>query len=111
MTLNDYQDGAMRTSRADLSRHEHMMNGILGLAGEAGECADLVKKGFYQDGRDVRAALKDELGDVLWYVAEIATAMGWTLEEVAEHNRQKLLVRYPDGFSAERSLHRKEEGP
>lgn len=108
MTLNEYQAVAQRTSRRDMTEGEHLMNGILGLAGETGECADLVKKHFFQDGREVRISLLDELGDCLWYVAEIASAMGWDLDDVAEHNRQKLLVRYPDGFSAERSLHRAE---
>lgn len=108
MTLNEYQDAAHRTSRRDLTEEEHLFNGILGLAGETGECADLVKKNVFQDGRKIGDKLFDELGDVLWYVAEIASAMGWRLDDVAEHNRQKLLVRYPEGFSAERSLHRAE---
>lgn len=108
MTLNEYQDAAQRTSRKDISPDDHLINGILGLSGETGECADLVKKCFYQDGRDIRESLLDELSDCLWYVAEIASAMGWDLDDVAEHNRQKLLVRYPEGFSAERSLHRAE---
>lgn len=50
----------------------------------------------------------DELGDVLWYIGETAAGIGVTLEEVAIHNIEKLKTRYPDGFSAERSLHRPE---
>jgi len=106
MTLNEYQALAQRTSRKDISQDDHLFNGILGLAGETGECADLVKKGFFQDGRDIREDLKDEAGDVLWYVVEVISAMGWTLEEVAQHNVEKLKRRYPEGFSADRSLHR-----
>lgn len=108
MTLNEYQELAQRTSRNDLSPDDHLFNGILGLAGETGECADLVKKCFFQDGRDIRCDLKDELGDVLWYVVEAVSAMNWTLEEVAQHNVSKLKKRYPDGFEAVRSLHRTE---
>lgn len=108
MTLNEYQELAQRTSRNDLSPDDHLFNGILGLAGETGECADLVKKCFFQDGRDIRGDLKDELGDVLWYVVEAVSAMNWTLEEVAQHNVSKLKKRYPDGFEAVRSLHRTE---
>lgn len=107
MTLNEYQSNAMRTTRKDLSPDSHLFNGILGLSGEVGECADLVKKKFYQDGRDIYDNLKDELGDVLWYVAEVASAMEWDLEEVAQHNIDKLRRRYPEGFDAEMSLHRK----
>lgn len=106
MTLNEYQNLAQRTSNEELSPDEHLVNGLLGLAGETGECCDLAKKCFYQDGRDIRESLKDELGDVLWYAAEAASAMGWTLEEICQHNVEKLKQRYPEGFSAERSLHR-----
>ena len=110
MTLNDYQFLAQRTSRKDLLPSEHIMNGMLGLAGEAGECCDLVKKHNFQDGRNIKDALKDELGDVLWYVSEAASALGLALEEVAQHNIEKLKRRYPDGFDVERSLHREEGG-
>jgi NTP pyrophosphatase (non-canonical NTP hydrolase) len=106
MTLNEYQGLAQRTSNWALDGKGHLFNGVLGLAGEAGECADLVKKHCYQDARPIHDALIDELGDVLWYVAETAGALGVSLEEVAQHNVDKLRKRYPEGFEAERSLHR-----
>ena len=102
MTLNEYQALAQRTSSKDISPDDHLFNGILGLAGETGECADLVKKCFFQDGRDIREDLKDEAGDVLWYVVEVISAMGWTLEEVAQHNVDKRRRRVPNGFDPER---------
>ena len=108
MTLNEYQALAQRTSNRALANKGHLLNGVLGLAGEAGECADLVKKHYYQDGRNYVDDLEDELGDVLWYVAETAMALGLTLEEVAARNVEKLKKRYPEGFEAERSLHREE---
>ena len=108
LTMNDYQTLAQRTSRKDISPDDHLMNGMLGLSGEVGECSDLVKKCFYQDGRDIRAALQEELGDVLWYVAEVVSAMGWTLEDVARGNIDKLRRRYPAGFEREKSLNREE---
>lgn len=108
MTLNEYQELAQRTSNRALDTKGHLLNGVLGLAGEAGECADLVKKCYFQDARPIDDALIDELGDVLWYVAETAAARGVTLEEVAKHNVEKLRRRYPEGFDAEKSLHREE---
>jgi len=108
MTLNEYQELAQRTSNKALDQRGHLFNGVLGLSGEAGECADLVKKHYFQDGRLFVDALEDELGDVLWYVAETAKALGLSLEEVAERNVEKLKKRYPEGFAAERSLHREE---
>lgn len=107
MTLNEYQDLAQRTSNRALDMKGHLLNGVLGMAGEAGECADLVKKCYFQDARPIDDDLIDELGDVLWYVAETAAARGVTLEEVAQRNVEKLRKRYPEGcFSADRSLHR-----
>lgn len=106
MTLNEYQVLAQRTSNRALDGKGHLFNGVLGLAGEAGECADLVKKCYFQDARPIDDDLIDELGDVLWYVAETAAAMGWSMDAIAEHNIEKLRWRYPEGFSADRSLHR-----
>lgn len=109
MELNQYQANAMRTSRKDLPIEGHFMNAMLGLAGEAGECCDLAKKHFYQDGREIHEKLLDELGDVLWYIAEAATSLGYTLDEIANHNVKKLMDRYPEGFDSDRSLHRKND--
>lgn len=108
MTLNEYQELAMRTSNSKLDTRGHFLNGILGISGEAGECSDVVKKHLFQDGREVREKLLDELGDVMWYIAETAKALGYTLDDIAVHNINKLKARYPDGFDAERSLHREE---
>lgn len=70
-----------------------------GLAGEAGEVCDLLKK-THGHGKAYDAdKLKKELGDVLWYVANLADAHGFKLSEVAEANVAKLRARYPGGFS------------
>ena len=106
MTLNEYQELAQRTANKALLPDDPLFNAMLGLAGETGECCDLVKKCFFQDGRDIREKLKDELSDVMWYLAEAAAAMGWKLDEIAQHNVEKLRKRYPDGFTAERSMNR-----
>lgn len=106
MTMHEYQQLAQRTSRKDKDDRFHILNGVLGLAGEAGECADLVKKREFQDGREIYDDLLEELGDVMWYVAETAAGLGVSLEDVAAKNIKKLILRYPEGFSAERSLYR-----
>lgn len=81
----------------------------LGIAGEAGEVADVIKK-HLGHGHDLDTAqLTRELGDVLWYVAAIAKTIGVTLEEVARANIEKLQRRYPDGFDPERSKVRTNE--
>ena len=69
--------------------------------------ANKVKKLVAHGHQDISAAvLGDELGDVLWYLAEAATACGLDLSQIAADNVNKLRQRYPDGFSQERSIHR-----
>lgn len=80
------------------SANERLMIACLGLTGEAGEVADLIKKEFEQDRPAGRDALVKELGDVLWYLARIAHLQGITLQEVANANLTKLKARYPGGF-------------
>ncbi|MCU5640843.1 nucleoside triphosphate pyrophosphohydrolase family protein [Bacillus cereus] len=98
-------------------------NAALGLTGEAGEVADLIKKGIYHKRgfwevhtllpeEEERALsiqdVKDELSDVLYYVSAMAQEFGFTLEDVAKHNREKLKKRFPEGFSTEASAQKKD---
>ena len=108
MTINEYQALAMRTSNKELSPDYHLLNGVLGLCGESGEVADMVKKNWMQ-GHDLDLDhLAKELGDCLWYIAETATAIGVDMETIMRMNIEKLKARYPDGFSSDRSQHRKD---
>lgn len=108
MTGNEYQKLAMRTSNKELSPDYHLINGALGLAGESGEVADLVKKNWMQGHVLDLDHIAKELGDILWYVAETATAIGYDLDIIMHMNIEKLKERYPDGFSYERSANREE---
>ena len=106
MTANEYQKLAQRTSNNDLSNAMNLINGALGLAGESGEVADLVKK-FWMQGHNLdQEHIAKELGDICWYLAETATAIGYDLETIMQMNVDKLLKRYPEGFDPERSQHR-----
>jgi NTP pyrophosphatase (non-canonical NTP hydrolase) len=81
---------------------------VLGLVGESGEIADLIKKNRMQGhALDIEHVAK-ELGDVCWYIAETATAIGCDLETIMKMNIEKLRKRYPEGFEEDKSLHRKE---
>lgn len=108
MTLNEYQTLAQRTQIADIA-FDKIHNGALGLAGESGEVVDLLKKHCHQ-GHDLpKDRMIEEAGDVLWYIAELASGLGVTLEEIAQRNIDKLKARYPHGFEVERSVHRDQE--
>ncbi|PDV96666.1 nucleoside triphosphate pyrophosphohydrolase family protein [Candidatus Chloroploca asiatica] len=108
MEANDYQRLALRTEAPGRERDDRLLNAALGLSGEAGEVADTLKKWAFHGHPLDEAALRNELGDVLWYVALAADALGLTLEEIMEANIAKLRRRYPEGFSRERSLERSE---
>ncbi len=107
MTINEYQKLAMRTLNPALSEKEVLLNGVMGLCGESGEAIDLVKKWMMQGHELDKAHLAKELGDVAWYLAETATAIGYDLETILQNNIDKLKVRYPEGFTSDRSMHRK----
>jgi len=106
MTLNEYQSLANRSAGAGGDGEQRLIVSALGLAGEAGEFANLVKKMTAHGHPFEEESLRDELGDVLWYLAEAATASGLDLEEIANHNVQKLIKRYPEGFSQSNSINR-----
>ena len=109
MTVKEYQELAMTTLNPELSKKDALINGVMGLCGESGEAIDIVKKWLAQGHELDQEKLAKELGDICWYLAETATAIGWSLEEIMEMNIEKLKARYPVGFDPERSQHRAKE--
>ena len=106
--FNEYQKHAYNLISEE-GKKDMVTNGVLGLAGETGECCDIVKKYKYQGHVLDKEHLKDELGDVLWYLAETASGLGITLEEVAQFNLDKLHKRYHgEKFHKEDSINRDE---
>lgn len=106
-TLDKYQKLALRTA-PEAGPRVHIYNYLLGLAGETGEVCDYLKKAYHHGHRLDEGKVIEELGDVLWYVAALADAFGFSLRSVAEANIDKLKERYPDGFDPERSKNRGE---
>lgn len=132
MTPNKYQKAALRTERPtglkrflnfgrgggktellkkeveELHNIDRLINGLMGLNGEAGEAIDILKKHLFQ-GHDLdKEHLAKELGDVAWYLAISADALGYSLEEILQMNIDKLKARYPEGFDEDRSVNREE---
>ena len=108
MTIHDYQKLAMTTLNPTLSKKDVLINGVMGLCGESGEAIDIVKKWLAQGHELDKERLAKELGDICWYLAETATALDLSLEDIMAANIEKLKKRYPEGFNAERSIHRTE---
>ena len=108
MTVNEYQKLAMKTLNPELSEKDVLINGVMGLCGESGEAIDIVKKWLAQGHELDKEKLAKELGDICWYLAETATALGCSLEDIMTANIEKLRKRYPEGFDSERSIHRSE---
>lgn len=108
MTADEYQQLAGRTlidgpDAAYTDEQLMLVWNALGLAGEAGEVADTIKKAvFHQHGID-RDELIKELGDVLWYAAALCTKLNVPISEVMERNIEKLKRRYPAGYSSDAS--------
>jgi NTP pyrophosphatase (non-canonical NTP hydrolase) len=123
MTGMDYQVKAMRTNDGHAQdrladrmlagiMHEKdvagLINGLMGLSGEAGELTDLFKKWIFHNAPLDEEHAKKEVGDVCWYIAMICHSMGWNLSAIMQMNIDKLKARYPEGFDTEKSNHRKE---
>lgn len=110
LSPNLYQKNCLKTaSRISTASMDNMLlQGVMGMCGESGEAIDIVKKHIFQGHPLDREHLAKELGDVLWYIATTAEAIGYPLEDIMRMNLRKLKDRYGDSFSADGSLHRKE---
>lgn len=105
MTFDDYQQQAKRTINVQLTREQALRHSLFEMCGELGEIHSIYQK-VYQGHRIKVDDLKQEVGDLLWGIAEFCTVNGFTMDEIARMNVDKLKARYPDGFSSEKSLNR-----
>lgn len=108
MNFSEYQLLAARTLGGNRTHEQQLSNAALGLTGEAGEVAEVIKKHLFHDTPLDRDAIVKELGDCLWYIAAFATALDVSMDDIASKNIEKLRKRYPDGFDPERSKNRTE---
>lgn len=111
MNPNEYQKLAARTlidePDFELTNDEVMLAwNALGLAGEAGEVADLVKKSVFHRHRLDTEKIVEELGDVLWYISALCTKLNIDLDDIMMNNIKKLNLRYPNGYSSAASINR-----
>ena len=106
MNFHEYQKLAERTIPKEKWFNTKVSNFSMGLAGESGEIIDYLKKVIYHGHELDREHIKEELGDLLWYLSGLASIMNIDLNEIARKNIEKLKKRYPDGFSEEASKNR-----
>jgi NTP pyrophosphatase (non-canonical NTP hydrolase) len=112
MQLNEYQETTRLTDRTNKPFGFIAGNYMAGLAGEVGELLSPIKKVVYHEhplDSDKLDKIKDEAGDVLCYLTKLISIFGFTLEEVAQYNIEKLQKRYPNGFDVQRSINREEK--
>lgn len=100
MEFKEYQKESKKTALYP-DHGNNFVYPTLGLTGEAGEVADKIKKILRDDGGEVsdekREDIKKELGDVLWYISQLATELNLNLEDVAQENLKKLFSRKERG--------------
>ena len=108
MKFEEYRKLSARTMPSELNEEETLTNMCMGLAGESGELIDHIKKVCFHGHPIDKVYIGKELGDILWYVAGLATTLEINLDDVAQGNVDKLRARYPDGFSQEASKNRSE---
>lgn len=106
MNFKDYQGLSYRTRNKKLTAEQNVHAAVFGISGEFGEVADDLKKHFFQ-GHDLDIEhVAEEIGDVLWYIALLATSLNLSLDEIAIKNTEKLEKRYDGDFSTEKSVNR-----
>lgn len=107
ITMNKYQQLAYTAVQSHANNRDEIIHWVVGLTEEAGEVASLVKHKYFHKENIPNSKMAEELGDVLWYLAALCTALGISLQDVATINISKLLERFPDGhYSDERVQHR-----
>lgn len=82
------------------------LHAIIGLCTEVGELQDHFKQGIWYNNDKGIENLKEELGDILWYIALFCDTFKWSLEEIMVANIEKLKIRYPEKFTEEKALNR-----
>lgn len=108
MDWREYAAAVRRTTPDSITVRDALLMGAIGLCGEAGEVADMVKKLVFHNHPLDKTAIVKELGDVLWYFTLLCRAVDVSPELVMQANVAKLEARYPDGFSSAASINRGE---
>jgi len=97
-SVQEYQEACLRTVKEFENETRKILTWGLGISGEAGDVAGCIKKTFIHK-NDVTAGIRENLGDTMWYIANICNFFNWDLQDILEENTNKLKKRYPQGFT------------
>jgi len=107
MTPNEFIEYCNSISNNDLQAvNPAILHAIIGIGSESGELLDVLKKALVYHQRFDFEHAKEEVGDLLHYIARLIDSCGWTFEEVMQENVQKLQKRYPNGYSHQAATER-----
>ncbi len=109
MDLDIYQSLAERTRNTALDDRARLLDAAAGLAEEAGEVLGTIRKHLFQDRPLDREVVTRELGDALWCLSALASSLDLSLGDVAHTNLDKLRLRYPEGFTPQAAVERRDE--
>lgn len=109
MNIEEYMEESARTMAPTIHQDAfkvETLHGIIGVSTEAGELLDAVKKGLFYGHAPDMINVREEIGDIMWYIAAIVRSEKWDLEEIMQENIDKLRTRYPEQFTTELSKRR-----
>ena len=106
MEIKEYQDKSIRTINKSLTKEQLISNMVFGINGETGEVTDILKKHLFHGHELDIQHLKEEIGDIMFYLVNLASIYEIDFSEILQINIDKLMKRYPDGFDKEKSINR-----
>lgn len=108
MNISEYQKKSIRTLNHSLTDRDQLACMGMGISGEGSEVTDEIKKHLYQ-GHDLDVDhIAEEMGDVMFYMVNLATLLDIDFQDVLDGNHEKLMDRFPKGFDKDKSINRKE---
>ena len=106
-SIIDYQVASTRTMKFDDKVSIHC---CMGIAGETGEVIDLIKKSVFYGKELDKDKVAEEIGDIMFYIVNLATSLNISMSDILDTNINKLIKRYPNGFSKEDAIKRADYG-
>lgn len=106
MEIKEFQEKSKRTFNWEVPYKMQLLNCCLGISGESGEINDIIKKSVFQGHQMDVEHVKEEIGDVMFYIVNLATVMGLDMGDILESNYLKLKQRFPNGFNVQDSIKR-----